>query len=439
MKFRYLLEADTEELYPQFDKLTNKSLSEAYDYFNKKLFGSKLPEVRIKFNALAKNFYGKAHCKYDAGTYKIDDLLITISKKIQTNHKLALDSLLHEMIHIKQYSMNEKYKTFKYTEATWDEIMSSNDKHTYGHNKYFIDMMNKFNAMGYDIDIESDSPIGTELENYVYGICFNNNSNTSVLLWSPYDISKNEEKIVDSVLDKKGTLFDNYTIFKTKESNITLSTRLTKTFNLPKNVVNIEFKSSWVDSILNSTSTSIILNSNIDTEGNVSNDNSNAQNEIIDMLSRTAKYRNVGFSSFFQTVWSNAFPEWRSIKGTELYSKGKMFKEQKVPNDLTLESAQAIYDNWMNISKAELKRAKTFSYFGSSYLYDIIMKKDITRTLEKLQNDYEDDFKMRVSLDDFREAAYAGALKEMKKKSKKYDDSTFREMFNENIKNTWLA
>jgi hypothetical protein len=151
--FRELLEASEEhyisDLYPMVHKpITKKDLDVLYAHFNKELFSNKLPKCRIKFSTLAKNFAGKAHAKYDAGSYKLNDLLITIATKFKTDPKSIADTMLHEMIHIWQYVMNEKDKTFKYSEATWSEVGASNDKHTYGHNSFFREKMGKFNQMG---------------------------------------------------------------------------------------------------------------------------------------------------------------------------------------------------------------------------------------------------------------------------------------------------
>lgn len=433
--FRSILNESLPDIYPEVQSPVKAGdLKSSFEFFNKKLFRGSLKTPRIKFAPLAKNFYGKAHVKYNPSDFSIKDSLITISTKIKNDNKMLLDTLIHEMIHIWQYEQNAKSKSYKYSEATWSEVLGSNDKHTYGHNSYFLEKMNEFNKLGYDITVEGDAPNGIELTDPIYGVMFDDGS-SPILLWSPNDPTDKIQNVIDDIVDRTGRAFNNYTIFRTTESNLTLSTRLTKAFRLPKNVINIQFRSDWVDSIVNSKLSSIMLNNNLTKDGDSSSDRSNAQQEVIDMLSLTRKFRNNSWSSFFQTVYFNAFPGWRSIKGTELYSDEKEFNGVRQPNDLTDESADAIYRSWLDISDAEMKRSSLFKYFTTNFKFWVMKKKHNPRDITSLKRDYDNDYSMRISEDKFKVLLFEAMFSKFKKDITKED---FKKSYVFLTKDTWL-
>jgi hypothetical protein len=284
---------------------------------------------------------------------------------------------------------------------------------------------------GYTIDIDTDAPLGVELEDEVYGVVFDDGA-SPILLWTPSDPTKHIETIIDDINDRVGSSFNNYTIFKTKESNITLSTRITKSWKLPKNVVNIQFKSEFVDGIVSSKDSKIIDNQDID--DSVESDDK-AQEEIIKMISLTNKFRNVAFGSYFQTVYFNAFPDWRKVKGNELKSLNKEFMGETYPDDLTDESVQAIYNSWLGVSDTEIKRSGDFK----SVLVDMKWAKFKgvlgDREQEAIKNNYNRNWEMRVDANKYKKLLYSFLETKLKKD---FDKQAFKTFYDKLFVGTWL-
>lgn len=408
-----------------------KDLELLFDEINKKYFNNKLQKPKIKFAPLAKNYYGKAHVNYTPEGV-IKQLLITISSKIKTDENLLVNVMGHEIIHIWQFIMNESEKTRKYTNATTEEIFGSSDKHMWGHNKYFIEHMLRLNNLGFNIEVASDAPTGVELTVPVYFILLNKN----ILLWNANDITDHMEKIISNIENKLGIDISNYTIYKTLESNITLSTRLTKEYELPKNVLNIKYNTNFIEDIVNSELTTLIKNNNV-----VIKDNKNVQKEIKELLPQISKYRSSSFETFFKTCWLNAFPELSKIPGNQLYTENKEINSIKIPNKLSISDAEYIFEFWKDISDNEIKKSDKIKYFFTDLKFMIMKKSQNLNSINNLLNYYESDLKERVDFNRFKKIVSEVLINEIKKefkKSGKTYDENYLEVLNHFLKGTKL-
>lgn len=435
MTFReYLKENKINDIFNIETPVDKKALNDLYKEINKKYFKNTLPIVDVKFAPLAKNYYGKAHCTISPEN-EIERMLITISSKIVNDANGIINTLAHEMIHIWQFIMNEKTKSKTYTSATLSEIMSSNDKHKWGHNKYFMEEMNRLNSLGFNVVVEGDSPNGIELSEKVFCLLINNN----IFLWTPKDPSKNLESIFESVSERTGEFIHNYTLFSTLESNVTLTTRITKDWKLPANVLNIKYSEKWISSVLRDTDISIIKTENFEKEK--SYDSKEVQEEIRKMLPQIAKWKGEDFASYFKNCWINAFPELRTVLGRELYSKGKKFKDIPVPNKLSDADVNYIYKDWLNIKDPEIKKSKVFSYFFTDLKFMIMKKSTDLNAVNKVINEFENTFKDRISFEKFKSILKEVIINEIKKdfkKSGKSYDENYLEVLNHFLKGTKL-
>ena len=426
-----------EDLPPYYPKVnvpaTQEDLNNVYKFLEDKFYKGKLPKTPIKFAPLAKNYFGKAHVDYTPEG-KIKKTLITISTKLKKDPKKFVDTIAHEMIHIWQFAMNDKESTRKYTDATWSEIFGSSDKHTWGHNKYFMQEMERINKEGYAVTIVGDAPNGIELTASVYGIVFDNN----IVVWSPQDPTKYIDKILLSIEDRIGVLPSEYTIFQTLESNITQTTRLTKSFELPKNVLNIKYSVSWVEDFLKS-SAKILKQEKNDI---VQTNSGNVSKEVKEMLPQINKWKDSSFSTYFDTCIMNAFPELRRIPGNQLYSKGNKFNGVKIPDLVSDGDVQYIYNDWLNLEDKNLKKSKAIKYFITSLKFMLMRKEPNKREIDSFYSSYVDDYKERVSLDKFKKVLKDVIINEFKKEAKKagkvLDDEQFKG-FNILFKDTWLS
>ena len=397
---------------------TQTDLEDMFEYLNKTYFSNQLQKTPIKYAPLAKNYFGKAHVDYTPEG-KIKRLLITISAKIKTDAERLVNTLAHEMIHIWQFQMNEKENTRKYTDATWAEIMSSNDRHTWGHNSYFLTEMKRLNTLGLNVDVVGDAPNGIELTKPVFGVLVNEN----IVLWNPSDPSKYINTILESVKDNIGITVNDYVIFKTLESNITLTTRITKDWKLPKNVLNVKYSKKWIDDLLLDKGVTIIANEKDIVIKDLDNTNE-VSSEIKQMLPQIGKWKATSFDSYFKTCWMNAFPELGKIIGRLLYSEGKEFKGAKVPNQISMIEAKFIYDDWVNISDSIIKKSKMFDSFFTDLRFMIMRKASNQNNIDNLISKYEDEFKERVSFDKFKKILSDVIVDKFKKQFKK-DGKTF--------------
>lgn len=76
-----------------------------YEEFNKKYFSGELPPISAKLSR-AKSFLGRASAAYDNINKNTCDYVITISNYYDQPEDVMISTMLHEMIHIKDYYIN---------------------------------------------------------------------------------------------------------------------------------------------------------------------------------------------------------------------------------------------------------------------------------------------------------------------------------------------
>lgn len=118
-----------------------------YKRFNEKYFSNELPEIKAKLSR-AKSYLGRAFASFDFDTKGMCDYTISISTYFDFPEDVMFSTLLHEMIHIKDYYFNGKeiYRDY------W-----SQKKHR-GHGCYFLKEATRITEeSGYQIDVKASS------------------------------------------------------------------------------------------------------------------------------------------------------------------------------------------------------------------------------------------------------------------------------------------
>jgi len=88
--------------------ITKQWIEKNYNKFNKELFGNLLPNIEFKVNH-SRNSWGFASFKYDYKNDTIIPLAITLSNYYDSPEKVKLNTLLHEMIHIADYTFHPEH------------------------------------------------------------------------------------------------------------------------------------------------------------------------------------------------------------------------------------------------------------------------------------------------------------------------------------------
>lgn len=120
-----------------------------YERFNDKYFDGELPKISVKISH-AKKYLGRAEAAYDLDKKSTCDFSITMSNYYDQPESNMYCTLLHEMIHIKDYYMNgpEIY------ENHWRQ-----KKHR-GHGAYFLKEAARItNESGFKIDVKASEDV----------------------------------------------------------------------------------------------------------------------------------------------------------------------------------------------------------------------------------------------------------------------------------------
>ena len=432
----------SEQLLKLYEKKTNiyqvyeypisiSDVKSVYKRFNKEFFNGKLPDVRLKWASLAKNFYGKYHHIYnDDGTAK--DRLITLATTLQKDNELFENILLHEIIHVYQWYMSEKTGDKKYLD---DEGVGSTewffnpekDKHKRGHGKTFYAEMKRINKSGYDVTVTGDLQVEKELTKPVYGIVFHSASERGVFVWSVTDPKNHMDTIIASLEEVAGTgFFTSYIIIKTTDTVVNTGLRLTKAFELPKNSQNIYIASEAIGKYLANSKLSTLVGGN-DLAPSGENDQTISPDET-QLLSRIHKWRSSDFRSYLITFFNNT-PKYAALIETDAYKCNNWGSELSGRNGweygdeikgIPVEVIETVRKDWMNISDVEIKPVFKYSTTG---LYAAIgnHEKIDDRYIKQLQKTYDDKFDGRLSMEKFKAIYYKVVLSGLKKDAKKYN------------------
>ena len=119
--------------------VTIQWMREKYDYYNKLLWGGKLPSVSFQINNSTRT-WGYATYRYDLYNNRVHATSITMSNKFDSPEKVKLATLIHEMIHIADYTFNPSHFVWNHKKVS----ARSYDAHGY---LYFIPEMKRINKM----------------------------------------------------------------------------------------------------------------------------------------------------------------------------------------------------------------------------------------------------------------------------------------------------
>ena len=222
----YIIKPNTDILLEE--TLPEKKLYDMYDEINKDYFNNELPDIKIYYSKLAQKYLGTARVDYST-----EEMSIMIAYSIADDYDMIRNILAHEMIHIKQYTMDIQHGTREYSSPSLVEyILKTNDK---GHNKYFKEWMDMLNKNGFLITVTQDGFLDIEMSQECYGICIVSGGYTTIL-WNNYNFDP--EDIIKQFKDRFFSSVDTYYYFKTNNENIFFFTRLSSK-GIRKNSKNI--------------------------------------------------------------------------------------------------------------------------------------------------------------------------------------------------------
>lgn len=400
-------------------------VKKTYDRFNKDIFGGKLPKVRLKWASLAKNFYGKYHHVYDTDGNKAKDRLITLATVLQKDSELFEDILLHEMIHVWQYWMQEKTGDSKYIDHVWFD--PETDIHKKGHGPHFAGEMKRINKLGYKVTREGDLQIEKELTSAVWTIIFSSATERGVFVYSVKDPKNQMKTIIASLEEVAGTgFFTSYTIIKTTDTVANTGLRLTKDFILPKNSMNIYISSAEISSYLAKSKLSTLVGGNdIAPSGDLDQSISPEETQLLQQMH---KWRGGDFKSYLVTFINN-IPKYASLVTTDAYKSNNWgshlsVTKWKYPDEIKgipKEVVEAVRKDWMNISDVDIKKAFKFASTEIRVAIASEDKKIKPNYIKNIQSKYDNDFKGRISMDKFKAVFYKVVLADIKKVHKKFN------------------
>lgn len=114
-----------------------------YSDFNARYFNNELPKNLVFKLSKSKNTWGYASFKYDWKNSTIIPLSITLSNYYDSPERVKQNTLLHEMIHILDYTINPNHFIFngrKVTKRRYD-----------AHGYWFINQANRLNELGWEV------------------------------------------------------------------------------------------------------------------------------------------------------------------------------------------------------------------------------------------------------------------------------------------------
>ena len=114
-------------------------MREKYDYYNKLLWDGKLPSISFKINNSSKTW---GYATYGFNTYNnsVTPKSITMSNRYDSPENVKLGTLIHEMIHIADYTFNPHHFVWNH------EKVSKRSYNSHGYD-YFIPEMNRINKI----------------------------------------------------------------------------------------------------------------------------------------------------------------------------------------------------------------------------------------------------------------------------------------------------
>lgn len=176
----------------------------AYNKLNYLLFYNFLPS-NIKFSVknLKNNMVGCALYKIDTTSNQVIPISISLNIKFKLTVHQWLEAMVHEMIHICDYTINPKH----FTQQGYD-----------AHGDWFMNIGQKFKKFGFNVNAKCQFEIGNNeemtidvMKEYSTFILFKENNDWMAIRIRPDDI----DKFVDSILIKTKKV-KTYVLSKTK-------------------------------------------------------------------------------------------------------------------------------------------------------------------------------------------------------------------------------
>lgn len=379
--------------YPDLElPLTPKDLTDLYAKFNTQYFGGWLPACRLKWTALNKRALGLAHCAYGKSAAQ-NKYRITIASFLRNDLVQAVDTLLHEMIHIWQFHKASTTGDKSYLDLTFFDMYRPSIERS--HRKHFTHWMNQFNSRGFNVTITGDAPTELELTRIFYIIIAHAESDKyPTVLHSVSDPAPHLDTIIEQLTERRGSI-DRCTVYKTTDASCLLSVRLTRANKLPRNVVNLSFMREYAEQLSKSPLTTLVIDKTIDhAEGAVTGE---VPSEVVQFAVQYRKWRNNSLATYLKSIIGNV----------SVIRHIKIPYDFKHDNDLSnFAEADALVvryliDEWMNISDPEVKRCDAIKYLFTDFSYAVMGKggtatKIKDRDVTSFKERYRDDFAMRV-------------------------------------------
>lgn len=127
---------------------TKDWILENYKSFNDKYFQGILPKITPRLSK-AKTYLGWAHADFDHANKSTNNYVITISNYYDQPEENFVSTLLHEMIHIKDYFVNGKEY---YRKAFFGQ------KYNIGHGEFFLKEAERIkNESGVDVEVRASA------------------------------------------------------------------------------------------------------------------------------------------------------------------------------------------------------------------------------------------------------------------------------------------
>lgn len=354
---------DLPSIYPEISlPMKVSELRKLYNYFNLKYFQSYLPEnIDISISARATKWYGLASAKS-----------IKISKAISMYRKEIIDVLIHEMIHIWQFTKLKETGDMAYINVTKAE--KKIDKWTYGHNAYFFKWAEKFNSLGFDITEKADREVDVDMEDDYYCIYVDRGDNKYFVGYqkAPFD----PQTIVDEISIKSIKPFIRYVYFTTKNINILSSTKIVKGHVRKNMVLQLYIEESYIDELFNSPLTKKIdvidLTSSKESKSN--------EDEIIREIKAIMNHPSLKESKIRQNFYMYGYIVLSNVKNPEIRDKKSMYSGQVNETMKLVDSfpqyKDIIYDYWKNVTPRDLLKTRFFK----DMMYSLLLKQKIDTT-----------------------------------------------------------
>lgn len=395
--------------YPEFEvPASEQTLRDLYGQFNIKYFGGELPEYRLRFAPLATRFLGKHHIKLKGS--QSYSRVITIAKSIINSRKLIVDTMLHEMIHAWQYVQFSKTEDDKYLDLSWFD--PKGEQNLRGHGKYFHEEMGRINSYGFDLNVTSDLPDEVELVDAFYILIFTSSKDKErcIFLYTLLDPKPHLEKIVGQIDGVAGQGFmDEYILATSTATAAMLGTRLTKSFNLPKNHINLFYDFSAVEShILRNPLTAVLTKEQLESQ---KGDAGGLPPEVTQLLHQFHKHRGNDFRSYLISVFMNITP----LKPLARHIPTKYTPADGPIKEIPDALVQGVWEDWEGITDIEIKN----SFFVGKLVSDLKWAIRRGEPSKDTYSYYWKDFAPRVDKTRFRSVLLKALDSQLRKDAKK--------------------